>query len=145
MGIDTPDFWTGAKEALKETLDVLVISDLSDHRTVETVLDASRRVLVLCRVEAPDLAEAIDTMVNQLPAPERSRGRRILADHLIGGIALTSEPSGRNAVRGTVTILDPDDGIRDLVLDPERTSLLRNVGDAATGRLRVMVLGDSAP
>lgn len=143
VGLDTPDFWTGAKEALKETLDVLVVGDLSDHRTVETVLDASRRVLVICRVEAPDLPEAIDVLVNLVPPSERGRCRRMLAETLVGGIGLSPEPPGARAPAGPVAILEPDESIRNLVMNPAGASLLRNTGDAATGRLRVSVIGEA--
>jgi twitching motility protein PilT len=137
VGFDTPDFATGVREALKENVDVLVVSELSDHRTVEMALDASKRALVLCRIDAPDLAEGVETIVQLLPADEQRRGRITLADQLMGGISFSPRSLGRR--QRAVTIVEPDEKVRRLIADAERTALRRQIVDRSIGSVRAEV------
>lgn len=140
VGVDTPDFRTGVREALNESVDVLVLSDVSDHRTIEMALEASKQMLILCRIDAPDIAEAIDTVVRFFPMAEHARSRVRLAEQLIGGVSLSPcAPAAEGKPLYEVTTVEADERVRQLIIDPERTALLRHVGDPSAGRLRVNI------
>jgi len=123
VAIDAPDFEDALKLVLRNSADVIALSDVNDPQTFSTVLEAAERNLVLCRMFSVTPGEAIVKTVGMFAGQEQVRIRERLAQNLVGIISVKGLPeiSGdRTAIAAEV--LEWRSELRGLILDPERTS-----------------------
>jgi twitching motility protein PilT len=125
VAIDTPDFSPALEEALATHANVVALSDIADQETFATVMAAAERTLLLCRVSAPDPAEAIRKLINLFPGAQQDSARSRLASSLAGiiRVAALPEASGKGTVSAT-EVLRWQPEARETIINPEKTSLI---------------------
>jgi twitching motility protein PilT len=94
IGLDTPDFATALRAALRQDPDVILLGEVRDEETMDIAMKAAETGhLVLATLHTPDVARTIGRVValaaNSDPADVRER----LADNLKGVMAQRLLPS----------------------------------------------------
>jgi twitching motility protein PilT len=103
IGTDTDDFATGMKAALRQDPDVIMVGRSLDHATVEPALEAAESgLLVVARVNAPDVAGSIAKIKSLFPPAEGDLTRVRLADAIVGAIGIRKLSRADSPGRATV-------------------------------------------
>ncbi len=72
VGIDVPTFASGLKAALRQDPDVIVVGEVLDSDTIETVLQAAETGhLVITSLHATDVVQVFDRIVSIFPLDQR--------------------------------------------------------------------------
>lgn len=88
VGIDTPSFADGLRQALRQAPDVLFIGEIRDPESAATTIHAAETGhLVLATVHGADTADALERMGQLLPESERRMLARVFANQVIGVVA----------------------------------------------------------
>ena len=83
IGQDTPDYIHALTAALREAPDVILVGEMRDLETMQTVLSAAETGhLVLATLHTRGAAQAIARLVDTFPAQEKDPVRNQLADSL---------------------------------------------------------------
>jgi twitching motility protein PilT len=91
--IDTPQFSTGLREALRQKPDVIMVGEVRDFDTADTVLQASESGhLILATMHTSSAMGAISKLLSYYPAEQREQRAVALADTLIGVICQSLVP-----------------------------------------------------
>lgn len=142
VGIDTPDFGSAMRAALRQDPDVIFIGELRDAETIMTAVRASETGhLVISTLHAPNCYDAISRLVSYFPPEEQETQRKAIAANLRGVISQRLLPmadgSGRVAAF-EVMVVTPT--IADMIEDPQRQSDIIEV--IKTGRQHGMISFD---
>jgi twitching motility protein PilT len=129
VGMDTASFSRAMRRVLRQDPDVILIGEMRDEETVRTALSAAETGhLVLSTVHTLDAAESVNRIIDFFPPHEQSQARAMLAGTLKGVVSqrLVQNPdrTGRVCV---CEILRMTGRARDMILDPDQTSRLREV------------------
>jgi twitching motility protein PilT len=142
VGIDTPDFGSAMRAALRQDPDVIFIGELRDAETITTAVRASETGhLVISTLHAPNCYDAISRLVSYFPPEEQETQRKAIAANLRGVISQRLLPradgSGRVAAF-EVMVVTPT--IADMIEDPQRQSDIVEV--IKNGRQHAMISFD---
>lgn len=138
VGVDTPSYREGLSAALRQDPDVIVLGEVPDAATMETVLQAAERGhLVITSLPTPDVAGAFQRMLGMVPAEEQEVLRVRLAEALVAIVAqrLVPRADGRGRV-AAVEVLRTAPSLRDAIRVGTRLGDLRDLlaeGGAAGG------------
>jgi twitching motility protein PilT len=142
VGIDTPDFGSAMRAALRQDPDVIFIGELRDAETITTAVRASETGhLVLSTLHAPNCYDAISRLVSYFPPEEQETQRKAIAANLRGVISQRLLPRADGSARVAafeVMVVTPT--IADMIEDPERQSDIVEV--IRTGRQHGMISFD---
>lgn len=93
LGMDTMEFATALKHALRHDPDVLVIGEIRDYDTMNTVIRAAKTGhLVLSTMHTNDAAQTIDATINLFPPGEKEQVRWQLSSVIEAVICQTLIP-----------------------------------------------------
>jgi twitching motility protein PilT len=88
IGIDTPDFGSALRAALRQDPDIILIGEMRDTETVSTALKAAETGhLVLSTVHTTDAIRTIGRVISMFPEGEQDDVRNRLADNLYATIS----------------------------------------------------------
>ncbi|HEX2678543.1 MAG TPA: PilT/PilU family type 4a pilus ATPase [Polyangiales bacterium] len=88
IGIDTPDFATALRAALRQDPDVILVGEVRDEETMDIALKAAETGhLVLATLHTPDVARTVGRVVSLTAQSDPAEVRERLADNLKGVIA----------------------------------------------------------
>jgi twitching motility protein PilT len=88
IGLDTPDFTTALRAALRQDPDVVLLGEVRDEATMDTALKAAETGhLVLSTLHTPDVARTVGRILALTKSVDPSETRERLADNLKGVIA----------------------------------------------------------
>ena len=88
FGLDTPDFTTAVRAALRLDPDVVLLGEIRDEDTMDTALKAAETGhLVLSTLHTPDVARTIGRILALTKSAEPGETRERLADNLKGVVA----------------------------------------------------------
>ncbi|MGE0488322.1 MAG: type IV pilus twitching motility protein PilT [Vulcanimicrobiota bacterium] len=143
VGLHTPSFRQGLRDALREDIDVLMLGELRDLETIRLALQAAEMgMLVFCTLHTHNAAKAISRIVDVFPPEEQSQVQLILADTLRGVLAqqlcLRAEGPGRIAA-GELLLGSPSLGY--LIREGKSNQILSAI---QTGREQGMVTMDQS-
>jgi twitching motility protein PilT len=129
VGMDTASFKRAMRRVLRQDPDVILIGEMRDEETVRSALSAAETGhLVLSTVHTIDAPETVNRVIDFFPQHEQSQARAMLAGTLKGVVSQrlvpTPEGDGRVAV---CEILRMTGRARDMIMDPDQTSRLREV------------------
>jgi twitching motility protein PilT len=141
VALDAPDFGSALDQALAARSNVIALGDIKDRKMFSTVLGASERSLIICRVTAPELPDAIRKLMELVPGPEQSAARARLAAHLGGIIFVTSLPGKSGNEVPATEVVRWRESAREVILNPEKTG--RIVEELAQIEGSVERLGES--
>lgn len=127
--VDTPDFATGIRQALRQTPDVLLIGEMRDRDTVLSAIKAAETgALVLTTLHTPDAVQTINRLVHMFDPSEYESIRGHLAQILKGIIAQRlyklESGEGRAAV---VEVVSVNTTVKDYILKNDMETLYKLV------------------
>src|SRR5579872_2713665 len=126
--VDTASFSTALRAALRQDPDVILVGEMRDLETISTALLAAETGhLVLSTLHTLDATETIQRIIAVFPADEQKQIRLQLASTLKGVISqrLVRKSDGIGRVPA-VEVLVTTSYIRDCVISPEKTSMVRD-------------------
>jgi twitching motility protein PilT len=127
VGTDAMDFGTALRSALRQDPDVILVGEMRDAETIQTVLIAAETGhAVFSTLHTLDATETVQRIISVFPPHDQQLIRLQLASVLKGIVALRllkiKDAPGRVPA---VEILVATDYIRDCIVNPEKTQLIR--------------------
>lgn len=116
IGIDTENYSTGLKAALREAPDVIFIGELNDLETIETALTAAETGhLVLSTLHTVGAANTIDRIIDIFPANQQQQIRVQLSMVLSAIVSQQLLPTMNDGLVPAFEIMDANGTIRTLI------------------------------
>src|SRR4030066_594238 len=129
IGSDTESFSKALRQALRQDPDVILVGEMRDFETIQTVLVAAETGhLVLSTLHTIDATETINRVISVFPPYQHKQVRIQLASVLRGIISLRLIPraDGKGRVPA-VEVLVATGTIKDCILDPDKPKLIPEV------------------
>ncbi len=122
VGIDTPSLGIGVRAALRQDPDVIMVGDVHDPETLDTVIKAAETGrLVIAAMPTPDVMTTIGQVHALMPRDERDIGRIRFSEAVVGIVSQQLLPRKDGEGRVLVAeILMATAPIRDALKDPAR-------------------------
>jgi twitching motility protein PilT len=124
---DTPSFGAGLREALRQKPDVIMVGEVRDQETADTVLHAGESGhLVLATMHTSSAVGAISKLLSFFPAEQRERRAAALGSALLGVICqcLVPDESGDAYVLASEMIFNNYQQATSFIEDPAKFHLL---------------------
>jgi twitching motility protein PilT len=126
--VDTQSFASALRAALRQDPDVILVGEMRDHETIGTALLAAETGhMVFSTLHTLDATETIQRIIAVFPPPEQKQIRLQLATTLKSIISqrLVRKSDGIGRVPA-VEVLIATEYIRDCIVNPEKTRLIRD-------------------
>ena len=122
--LDTVDFTTALRAAMRQDPDVILVGEMRDHETVKAALAASETGhFVMSTLHTTDAAETITRVIDFFPPHEQKQVRLSLAASLRGIICQRLVPRADGQGRCVAMEICINTGrIADAITDPDKTS-----------------------
>jgi twitching motility protein PilT len=123
IGVDTRDFATAMRAAMRQDPDVILVGEMRDEETVAAALSAAETGhLVLSTLHTIDAPETINRIVDFFPPHQQGQVRASLAGSLKGTICQRLVPSADGLSRVAVLeVMVVNGRIQQCILDPQLT------------------------
>jgi twitching motility protein PilT len=143
--VDTANFSTALRAALRQDPDVILVGEMRDLETISTALTAAETGhLVFSTLHTLDATETIQRIIAVFPPPEQKQIRLQLASVLK---AIVSQRLVRRADgvgrAPAVEILIATAYIRDCIINPDKTRLIRDAIAAGTSQYGMQTFDQS--
>lgn len=128
VGVDTRDFRTALKYAMRQDPDVIMIGEMRDKETVEAALTAAQTGhLVLSTLHTQDALRTINRIVDFFQPHERDEIRTLFAESLVGIVSqrLLRRADGQGRVLGAEILLGTP-LVVESIKDEEKTPLIKD-------------------
>jgi twitching motility protein PilT len=128
VGNDTESFGKALRAALRQDPDVILVGEMRDFETIQTALTAAETGhLVFSTLHTIDATETVNRIISVFPPYQHKQVRIQLASVLksIVSMRLVPRADGRGRVPA-VELLIATATIRDCILDPDKTKLIRD-------------------
>jgi twitching motility protein PilT len=126
VGRDTESFARGLRSALREDPDVLMVGEMRDLESVDTVLTlAETGHLVIATLHTNDTTQAVDRLVGVFPGDQQDQARLQLSATLVGVIYQRLLPRKEGGLVAAFEILRGTIAVRNLIRE-SNTRQLRN-------------------
>ena len=124
--VDTEDFVTALRAAMRQDPDVILVGEMRDHETVKAGLAAAETGhFVMSTLHTTDAAETINRIIDFFPPHEQKQVRLALAGSLRGIICQRLVPRADGEGRCVVMEIAVNTGrIADAIADPDKTSTI---------------------
>jgi twitching motility protein PilT len=145
IGVDATSFSTSLRSALRQDPDVILVGEMRDLETIETALVAAETGhLVFSTLHTLDAAETLNRITAIFPTHQQRQIRLQLAMVLRAVISMRlirrSDVPGRVPA---IEIMRITEFIKDCILDPEKTRLLREAIAAGTSQYGMQTFDQS--
>ncbi|EJL88953.1 Tfp pilus assembly protein, pilus retraction ATPase PilT [Herbaspirillum sp. CF444] len=124
---DTVSFSSGLREALRQKPDVLMVGEIRDFDTADTVLHAGESGhLVLATLHTSSAVRAITKLLGFFPQDQRAQRAATLADSLVGVIFQSLLPSedGNSHVMASEMVFNNNQQIAPYIIDPNKLHMI---------------------
>ncbi|ACD66006.1 MAG TPA: type IV pilus twitching motility protein PilT [Sulfurihydrogenibium sp.] len=128
VDLDTRDFSTGLRAALREDPDVIMVGEMRDLETIQTALRAAETGhFVLSTLHTQDAKDTISRIINMFPGEEQNHLRILLAAVLKAVISqrLIPRKDGKGVVPA-VEVLINTGAITECIMDPDKLLLIND-------------------
>ena len=129
IGVDTDDFATAMRAAMRQDPDVILVGEMRDQETVAAALSAAETGhLVLSTLHTIDAAETVNRIVDFFPPHQQNQIRVALAGSVKGTICQRLVP--RSDTEGRVAALEimvANGRIQQCIVDPQRTGDMHEI------------------
>jgi len=124
--VDTEDFVTAMRAAMRQDPDVILVGEMRDHETVKAGLAAAETGhFVMSTLHTTDAAETINRVIDFFPPHEQKQVRLALAGSLRGIVCQRLVPRADGQGRCVVMEIAVNTGrIADAIADPDKTSTI---------------------
>lgn len=124
--VDTPSFAQGLRDALRQKPDVIMVGEIRDRDTADTVfLAAESGHLVLASLHTNSAKGSLNKMLSWFPdeTPHRARS---LADtlHCVVSQTLVPNGDGSDRVLATEVLMNQTDDVREMIEQPDKYGAL---------------------
>jgi twitching motility protein PilT len=126
---DTANFASALRSAMRQDPDVIFVGEIRDPDTVKAALQAAETGhLVVSTLHTTDVTETVNRIIDFFPPHQQKQIRVALASALKGVVTqrLLPRKDGRGRIPA-VEVLVMNGRIRDLILNPEQTHLIRDI------------------
>ncbi len=129
IGVDTGDFGSALRSALRQDPDVILVGEMRDHETVDIALKAAETGhLVLSTVHTTDAVKTIGRLLSFFPGDEQQIVRQRIAETLKGTISQRLLPKAEGPGQAlAMEIMVQTKTVQEFILDSTRTSSLKDV------------------
>jgi twitching motility protein PilT len=131
VGVDTSSYAHALRSAMRQDSDVIVVGEMRDADTVETVMRAAESDrLVFSTLHARDASDAVVRLVSMFPHEQQRHVRAQLAAVLRSVVAqrLIPRAGGKGRVPA-VEVMIATPSVRECIIDPERTHSISDALD----------------
>ena len=126
VGKDTESFARGLRSALREDPDVLMVGEMRDLESIDTVLTlAETGHLVIATLHTNDTTQAVDRLVGVFPGEQQNQARLQLSASLVGVIYQRLLPRRGGGLVAAYEVLRGTIAVRNLIRE-SNTRQLRN-------------------
>src|SRR5215216_7537345 len=127
VDVDTRSFAEALRGALRQDPDVILVGEMRDYETIETVLTAAETGhLVLSTLHTLDATETVIRIVSSFPSHQQKSVRIQLAGILKAVVSMRLVRAAKGAGRvPAVEVMMSTALIRDYIVNEEKTSLIR--------------------
>jgi twitching motility protein PilT len=124
--VDTEDFSTALRAAMRQDPDVILVGEMRDHETVKAALAASETGhFVMSTLHTTDAQETVNRVIDFFPPHEQKQIRLALAGALRGIICQRLVPRADGEGRCVAMEICVNTGrIADAIVDPDKTSTI---------------------
>jgi twitching motility protein PilT len=143
VGSDTPNFREALRNAMRQDPDVIMVGEMRDVETVETVLTAAETGhLVFSTLHTNNAAQTIDRIIDTFPADQHKQVRSQLALVLRGIISLKLIKTTSGTLTAAVEILKNSPRIARLIEDGQTKDILDEM-ESSVGLYRMQSMNQS--
>jgi len=143
VGSDTPNFREALRNAMRQDPDVIMVGEMRDVETVETVLTAAETGhLVFSTLHTNNAAQTIDRIIDTFPADQHKQIRSQLALVLRGIISLKLIKTTTGTLTAAVEILKNSPRIAKLIEDGHTKDILDEM-ESSVGLYRMQSMNQS--
>ena len=143
VGTDTPNFREALRNAMRQDPDVIMVGEMRDVETVETVLTAAETGhLVFSTLHTNNAAQTIDRIIDTFPAGQHKQVRSQLALVLRGIISLKLIKTTTGALTAAVEILKNSPRIAKLIEEGHTKDILDEM-ESSVGLYRMQSMNQS--
>ncbi|MFN0056891.1 MAG: type IV pilus twitching motility protein PilT [Planctomycetota bacterium] len=131
VGIDTEDFLTALKYALRQSPDVILIGEMRDRETMEAALSAAETGhLVLSTLHTINATQTVERIINYFPPHQHNLIRLQLSLCLAGVVSQRLLPRRQSKGRvPALEIMNSSPTIRELLMQGKTTDLYSAIKD----------------
>ncbi len=124
--VDTEDFVSAMRAAMRQDPDVILVGEMRDHETVKAGLAAAETGhFVLSTLHTTDAVETISRLIDFFPPHEQKQVRLALSSSLRGIVCQRLVPRADGSGRCVVMEIAVNTGrIADAIADPDKTSTI---------------------
>jgi twitching motility protein PilT len=143
--VDTPSFGSALRAALRQDPDVILVGEMRDLETIQTALLAAETGhMVFSTLHTTDATETIQRIIAVFPPPEQKQIRLQLASTLKAIISqrLVRKADGIGRAPA-VEVLIATEYIRDCIINPEKTRLIRDAISAGVSQYGMQTFDQS--
>jgi twitching motility protein PilT len=128
IGVDTDDFRTGLRAALRQDPDVILIGELRDPETVDTAMKAAETGhLLVSTLHTPDAVTTVSRIVSMFPPEEQDIARLRFSEALHAVVSQRLLPRADGHGRAAaLEVLLATETVRDMVREKDRTASLHD-------------------
>ena len=128
VGDDTRSFQEGLRHILRQDPDIIMIGEIRDKETLTIALTAANTGhLVITTLHTMDAVQSIQRVLSYYAPHEQDEIRRVLSSNLRAVISQRLVPRALGQGRvAAIEILVNTPTVRDLIIDPTKTSQIRN-------------------
>jgi twitching motility protein PilT len=129
VGEDTHSFHEGLRHVLRQDPDIILIGEIRDKETLAIALAAANTGhLVMTTLHTIDAVQSIQRILAYFAPHEQDEIRRVLAGNLRAVVSQRLVPRvGGHGRVAAVEVMINTGTIKEYILDPEKTSLIRQV------------------
>ena len=143
--VDTPSFGSALRAALRQDPDVILVGEMRDLETIQTALLAAETGhLVFSTLHTTDAMETSQRIIAGFPPPEQKQIRLQVASTLKAIISqrLVRKADGIGRAPA-VEVLIATEYIRDCIINPDKTRLIRDAIAAGTSQYGMQTFDQS--
>jgi twitching motility protein PilT len=128
IGVDTDDFRTGLRAALRQDPDVVLIGEMRDSETIDTAMKAAETGhLLVSTLHTPDAVTTVSRIVSMFPPEEQEIARLRLSEALHAVVSQRLLPRADGHGRAAaIEVLLATGTVRDMIREKDRTASLHD-------------------
>jgi len=128
IGVDTDDFRTGLRAALRQDPDVILIGEMRESETIDTAMKAAETGhLLVSTLHTPDAVTTVSRVVSMFPPEEQEIARLRLSEALHAVVSQRLLPRADGHGRAAaLEVLLATGNVRDMIREKERTPALND-------------------
>ena len=126
--VDTEDFPTAMRAAMRQDPDVILVGEMRDHETVKAGLAAAETGhFVIATLHTTDVVETVNRVVDFFPSHQQKQVRIALASSIVGVMTQRLLPKVGGGRAPAIEVMVSNGRIHDCIVDPEKTHEIHDI------------------